>query len=662
MHASALKVSSALSLAIGLLASSLLAQAPPFNATEIGSYDEPGQQWADIWGDGQFAYLAHNGQRTVTIVDITDPTNPVFASRYDSGDTEASAQDVKVAEGLMFVGLERTSPGCHIVDVRDPYAPVKLTDVTVLSEVHNVFYDQGWLYLVDSDTTVIHIVDLRTYDPDNAPATIDTSTWVLTGVGNQIVHDITVKDGRLYASAWDSLRVYDVSDVANEEPPLLGSIQGDNAHAAWPTDDGRFVVSSEERESGGMTLYEIIEGVDAITLETRDYFIVPREEARSAHNPLIVGNRVYHSWYASGVQAIEIDPVTATFVPVASFDTTASNGGSSVFAGCWGVYPFLGEDRVLASDRQDGLKIIDFAPQVLHFHDTSSLPKTVKSTGGPLTASIQAIGSPVVDASVTASISINGATPLDVNLAAEGGRDYAGQFPTASCGDTLEVSFSAQNEAGATFLAPSDGGSFRVDVSDGPVMLFEDTFDSDFGWTVTNTNLSGGAWQRGDPLGNSQQPEFDASGDVTGQCYFTGQYVAGSAVTASDVDGGPSVLTSPTFDHSAGGGIVSYSYWISEDDGNDSLVVEISANGTTWVEARRYDGDTRRWQRDAFRIEDFVSLSAETQVRFVISDNPNNSVVEAAIDDVQVYLLACDTVLFVDGFESGDTTAWSEAF
>ncbi|MEO1087717.1 MAG: hypothetical protein AAFY88_26080, partial [Acidobacteriota bacterium] len=429
-----------------------------------------------------------------------------------------------VHDGLLFVGLEQSSAGVHIVDVRDPYAPVKLTDVTVLGSVHNVFYEEGWLYIVDSDTTQIAIVDLRTYDPDNPPAVINTEAWRLQNVGGLFVHDITVKNDRLYASAWDSLRIYDVSDIANTAPTLLGSIYGENAHAACPTDDGRWVVVGEERGSGGIALYEVIEGVDEVTIEVRDYYIVPPELASSAHNPLIVGNRVYVSYYASGIQVLEIDPVTKTFFLVASYDTTPDDGSDATFAGCWGVYPFLGADKILASDRAQGLSVIDVDPNVVHFHDTAPVPATVPSSGGAVQVDLQAVGAPIQASSVTALASLDGAPAVSIQMASQGGRSFAGALPGASCGSTYALSFTAQNTLGTTFTDPPDGGSYLVTVTDddGPTVLFEDDFSLDLGWTVANTDLSSGAWERGDPVGTGNQPEFDATGDLNGSCYFTG--------------------------------------------------------------------------------------------------------------------------------------------
>ncbi|MEO1084480.1 MAG: hypothetical protein AAFY88_09575, partial [Acidobacteriota bacterium] len=124
-------------------------------------------------------------------------------------------------------------------------------------------------------------------------------------------------------------------------------------------------------------------------------------------------------------------------------------------------------------------------------------------------------------------------------------------------------------------------------------------------------------------------------------------------------DGGPTVLTSPVIDHSAGGGVLSYRYWVSVSSAGDFLVVEVTDDGATWVEARRYEGDPREWKLDAFHLEDFISPSAQTQVRLTISDNPNNALVEAGVDSVSVITAGCTPLIFSDDFESGDFSAWS---
>ena len=51
-----------------------------------------------------------------------------------------------------------------------------------------------------------------------------------------------------------------MSDVANTMPTLMGTTPGGaNTHAMWPTGDGKFVVTGEERSNGGLKVYEIDE-------------------------------------------------------------------------------------------------------------------------------------------------------------------------------------------------------------------------------------------------------------------------------------------------------------------------------------------------------------------------------------------------------------------
>ena len=208
---------------------------------------------------------------------------------------------------------------------------------------------------------------------------------------------------------------------------------------------------------------------------------------------------------------LEIDPETKSLFLVASFDTTPSAGGS--IYGCWGVYPFLGEDVVLASEEDLGLSVIDFNPELLRFHGLDDLPATVPSNGGPIEVSIQAVGAGVDTATVEAQVTVGGSMST-LPLAPQGGRVFGGALPSATCGDTLDVSFVASNTSGTTFTEPASGG-FRIDVMDEENVLFEDDFSLDLGWTVTDIDLSQGTWVRDDPIGNNNQPEFDATGRRT---------------------------------------------------------------------------------------------------------------------------------------------------
>ncbi|MEM7083813.1 MAG: thrombospondin type 3 repeat-containing protein [Pseudomonadota bacterium] len=636
-------------------ATAISAQEAPFNIGLVGTFDQA-NNYADIWGDGNYAYLARFGVNEINIVDISNPASPQLAATYDTGVGGASAQDVKVHNDLMFVSLEGVSPGAQIVDVRNPVAPVKLTDITVRTAVHNTFYYEGWLYLVDSQLNEVDIVDLRNYDPDSAPSVIATSTYEMVNVGNQFVHDITVQDDRLYVSAWDSIRIFDVSNLDSGPPVFMGSAQGNAVHAAWPTGDNRFLVVSEERASGGLTLYELDDNGTTVTLTLRDALTLDSSRAFSTHNPVVVGNTVYASWYEAGLQVLEIDPVSATWDVVASYDTSLLTGANGFFDGNWGVYPFLGTDRVLASDVQNGLFVLDVDPNLLRFDFPGGLPTTVTPQSPTvLQLVISEIGSPLDPATATLQLAIDGVSQSPVALNSLGGGVFEAVLPAATCGSVITYSVTAQNAQGDTFTEPSTGSYTTTAVSQ-VVNTFSDTFASDAGWSTVATDLTTGEWVLGTPIGTGAQPGGGWPGDADNQCYFTGQGTPGGGIGEADVDGGPAILTSPAMDYSQGDGPVSYVYWFSNDDGDDSLVVELSSEGGAWVEAARYSGGVGNWIEDSVNVGDFVTPSADVRVRFVVSDNPNDSVTEAAIDSIRGDVFLCDVITDTDGDGVGDDT------
>lgn len=343
------------------------AQIPPLNVETVGHWDEHPSSYtaADLWADQLgFAYVCNRFGPTIDVMDVSDPANPSLVTIYTVGPPNqfTHAKEVKVAGGLMFIGLDDDGhDGVEVVDVRDPPNPRFLVHITIpgYEDVHNLFCDSGYLYLATSDGPKFAVVDLTGFDPDNPPAqTITQAKWLMTNVGNSIVHDITVQNGRAYVSAWDSgIRVYDVANVGTQPPVFLASAPGNNTHSAWPTNDRRWIVTNEERSNGGgVKLYEMMESGNSAAMAFRFEFTIPLSEARSSHNVYVVGYRAYCAWYNRGLMAFDIDPVHKTLVLKAHFDTS---GNTQTFHGAWGVFPFFGRDRVMVSDKETQFWIFD---------------------------------------------------------------------------------------------------------------------------------------------------------------------------------------------------------------------------------------------------------------------------------------------------------------
>ena len=170
---------------------------------------------------------------------------------------------------------------------------------------------------------------------------------------------------RLYTSAFGGrTEIFDISEMTATQPPtLLGSfVTGSATHSNWPTSDQNVLAIARECAGAncGVALWDISDP-DNATLLSR---IGPPDIGANgtiAHNPLILGDYLYVSWYAAGLQVFDIsDP--ANWIRVGNYDTYNGPGGG--YVGNWGVYPFLGTDRVLLGDMQRGLIIVDVSSVV----------------------------------------------------------------------------------------------------------------------------------------------------------------------------------------------------------------------------------------------------------------------------------------------------------
>ena len=78
-------------------------------------------------------------------------------------------------------------------------------------------------------------------------------------------------------------------------------------------------------------------------------------------------------------------------------------------------------------------------------------------------------------------------------------------------------------------------------------------------------------------------------------------------------------------------------------------MIAVSNNGgDSWVTVETID-DREEWTYVEWNVSQFVTPTAEVQVRFTVDDSPNDSLVEALIDDFKVESVDCTPV-----FQIGD--------
>ncbi len=216
---------------------------------------------------------------------------------------------------------------------------------------------------------------------------------------------------------------------------------------------------------------------------------------------------------------------------------------------------------------------------------------------------------------------------------------YTATFPglsAAECGDVVQWYVTVAATNGNSYASPASAPTIAYS-STGThpgwteTVLVDLDFETATGWSVQDVNLTDGSWARGVPLDDDRyDPPTDFDG--SGQCWITDNDDNG------DVDGGPTRLISPIWDVRGYHEVrVSYARWFGNDDGDgDRLDVECSSDGgATWVAVESV-GNTGGWSETSWSIGDYVPLTNQFQVRFSATDNPNDSITEAAVDAFKV--------------------------
>ncbi|GAB4384873.1 MAG: hypothetical protein Kow0022_08820 [Phycisphaerales bacterium] len=304
----------------------------------------------------------------------------------------------------------------------------------------------------------------------------------------------------------------------------------------------------------------------------------------------------------------------------------------------------------VAGDSTNSAQLYDLVvssvdPQPVVIEEIDPAP-TLLSPGASTQWDVRIVGITQTVASANLFFRADGGAFQSFALTSLGGEIYRATLPAASCGDTPEFYIEATGSGGYVTRLPEAGASapFSANVGVNTVIVYDDA-ETDIGWTVSGT-ATDGQWTRGVPAGDGTRGDPTVDGDGSGAAWLTDN-VPGN----SDVDGGTTILTSPTFDASHPDSVISYWTWLSNDvgasPGEDPLTVEVSDNnGATWttLEVIGPDGPQASggWFFHSFNVADFVTPTNQFRIRFTAIDQGNGSVVEAGVDGVSITAFTCE--------------------
>jgi hypothetical protein len=317
------------------------------------------RRYADVWAEGNYAYLCSDQSSGVLIFDISNPDAPVQVANYNPSNS-LDMEDAKVSNGIGYFA-SNNGGGVHIVDLSDPTHPTLITRITAATGgydyVHNVVLDGTHLYF--PNYAPFGSPAVQVWDVSNPQSPFLIRTIITTDP--TYIHDLTVENNRLYtAGNGANTDIWDVSNIDTQAPVLLGTIaSGARTASAVPSSDGNYLFVTRELFSfaGDLSVYDISNPASAL-LVYRATGPQIGLDATSAFQPKVVGNTLYMTWDQAGLAVFDVTN-PASPVMIGNYDTwpTAANG--SLFDGGWGVYPSLGQDRVLVSDRDTGLYILN---------------------------------------------------------------------------------------------------------------------------------------------------------------------------------------------------------------------------------------------------------------------------------------------------------------
>jgi hypothetical protein len=326
------------------------------------------------------AYVGNRNNSRIAIVDVNDPAQPVRAGEIVMG---PGTQPVEVRtlpdRNLLVVADLAAAPHILTFDITDCMQPIPLGAITLPQPPHEFYLWTDGQRILAYVATFAH-PDLIVVDLTEPADPRELFRWSAPEVGVPgVMHSVTVSDdgSRAYLSMWDGgLLVADLIDggiflhrEAGAGEPVLWF---HNTHSAVPLRDPRFLMITSEIYTCPFGTVAIVDVTNAAHPQIVSQLRLPEnrcdqlphaEAVFSAHNPLVVGDLVFLSWYGGGLQVVDVrnpyDPQR-----VAQFVPTGEGAAARSYIGGYPVqtwsFPILRDGLIYVADIQSGLYVLRY--------------------------------------------------------------------------------------------------------------------------------------------------------------------------------------------------------------------------------------------------------------------------------------------------------------
>lgn len=318
--------------------------------TLSGFWHERGT-YGDIWGyvdpvTGHECALICARNEGVSIIDI-DVDPPVETGFIPSPSPNTDSKDVKIYNQYAIIVNENSV--VQIVDISDIYNPVQAASFTPDNNgSHNCMVDGDYLYVVGNHGTGgLEIVDIS-----NPLAPVEVGSFQPF-----YYHDVAIRNDTLYACGiyGDGIDILDVSNKSSISLISRFNYPGSGAHNVELTEDGRHAFIGDEIGSSGnhTRVFDVSDPLNVA--KVADIVVHP---SAIVHNCYVKGDLLFIGHYTEGLRVWNIkDPENPS--EVAYYDSYQP--AVYTYAGVWSVYPYFPSGRIVISDMQTGLYVLEMA-------------------------------------------------------------------------------------------------------------------------------------------------------------------------------------------------------------------------------------------------------------------------------------------------------------
>lgn len=287
---------------------SIMNVSDPSNPFEVFWLAGENSIWRDPSVYGDYAYISTEAEEGLTIINLSPlPESNLLVSTLFTGEP-----------GLSW----ESAHNCHVDDAGYLY-------------VFGANYGEGGVLIYDVSTMPMNPSFVGAFD-------------------NWYVHDGVAFGDTLYLAHVNDgfLSIVDIADRSN--PQLLGTkITPDSfTHNIWPSDNREVVFTTDELPDSFIAAYDITDMDNIIELDrvqsSPGQNVIP-------HNTFVLNDYLVTSYYVDGI-TIHDAKHPQNLIEVAAYDTYP--GQTPTYDGSWGVYPYLPSGIILASDRSEGLYIL----------------------------------------------------------------------------------------------------------------------------------------------------------------------------------------------------------------------------------------------------------------------------------------------------------------